>query len=108
MYKSVSLKGFEKVPPDINKQVIKDIAVDTTQKYTQQDVKTNIDNITLYLQNNGYMYAQFDSTVIYMDTIKYRTNLDVYYSTGNRYQISKIVVDKNGVGSQSVDDQLLS
>jgi outer membrane protein insertion porin family len=107
IYKNISLRGLGNLPPDLKTKTFQGLTIDSTQRYTQQDVKDNIDNTISYLQNNGYMLVKFDSTIINMDTINYKTNLEIYFSTGNRYKIKDIVVEKAGEGSSSVDDELL-
>ena len=53
------------------------------------------------------MLAKFDSTIIIRDTVKNKANLNIYFTTGKRYVIDSVVVNKSGAGASEVKDQLL-
>ncbi len=59
------------------------------------------------LKNNGYMLATFDSTLITMDTLMNKTELDIYFTTGDKYFFDEVRVEKNGEGKDLVSDELI-
>ena len=53
------------------------------------------------------MLAKFDSTIIIRDTLNNKANLDIYFTTGERYIIDTVMVNKTGDGASEVEDNLL-
>ena len=78
-----------------------------SQFYSQSVVQQNIDQAVNVLLNSGYMLAKFDSTIIIRDTINNIANLDIYFTTGDRYIIDTVIVNKSGEGASEVKDNLL-
>ena len=106
-YGIINFLGLKHVPESISKQVYKKLEVDTTDKYSQDKIENNIASLLTFFYMNGYMNAGYDSTVIIIDTVKNRTNLDMYFSPGHRFKISGINVVKNGEGKDNVSDKLI-
>lgn len=100
--------GFPKNDSLFVVEAMRGFSLDSTQYFNQQQIKANIDNIILFLENNGYMTARFDSTIILRDTIEHRAHLLVHLSLGDRFTISNVVVEKSGQGSDDVEDELLT
>lgn len=103
----LNIFGLEVVPQLLNQSLFKSLTIDTTQYYSENNVKQNIDRIVVTLQNNGYMQARFDSTIIYRDTVKHNANVNIYFSVGASYQISSVLIEKSGEGADKVDEQML-
>ncbi len=80
------------------------IIVDSSERYNQPILEDNIKASVNTLLNNGYMLAEFDSTVIYRDTTKLKADIEIYYTTGNHFTVDSIKVHKEGVGAHHVDD----
>ena len=53
------------------------------------------------------MLATFDSTIITIDTVQKATDLDIYFTPGNRYKYNEIRIEKSGVGKNLVSDELI-
>jgi outer membrane protein insertion porin family len=106
-YGIIDLRGLKRVPDLISKQVYKKLEVDSTDRYSQDKFENNVASLLTFLYTNGYMNAVYDSTIILIDTVKDRTNLELYLSPGRRYKISGINVVKNGEGKDHVSDTLI-
>ncbi|VAX26113.1 hypothetical protein MNBD_IGNAVI01-862 [hydrothermal vent metagenome] len=91
-----------------HKRMIKGMtSVDTTENYSYSKISGINSNITNYLRNNGYMLAEFDSTTIYIDTMKNKVEAKLYFTHGKKYSLSEIDVVKSGVGKDEVDTELI-
>lgn len=106
-YGKLDVYGLRNVPAEISSGVRADIGADTTKRFDQDLLQTNIDYGLNNLLNEGYMFARYDSTIVYRDTAKNSANLNIYYTTGKRYTIDSLVVQKSGAGADLVDNTLL-
>lgn len=106
-YGLTTIHGIKSIYQPLKDEVIGALSFDSSAWYSESFVRDKINSAILMLENNGYMLARFDSTVIFVDTISNRTELDIYISSGRRYQIGDIIVEKSGEGNNLVDSQLL-
>jgi len=106
-YGKLKIFGLGKVPETIADNVRDDINTDTTKRFNQDLLQANIDYGLNDLLNEGYMFAQYDSTIVYRDTVKDNAGLNIYYTSGKRYTIDSLVVTKSGEGADLVDSTLL-
>ena len=107
-YGKLDLLGFEEMPSFIFYDMIsKTITLDSANRYSQEEVQSNINNIIRYLADNGYLFSDYDSTVVRMDTTVDRTDIQIFFTLGNRYSISELRIDKTGVGSEDVSYGLI-
>ncbi len=107
-YGHLYLYGLDKVPGYIYDIIYSDIKLDTTQRFNQTVVQNRTNTVINQLLNDGYMLARFDSTVVVKDTLKSKANVSIYFSTGKRYTIDTVLVDKQGKGAGLVSDNLLT
>ena len=106
-YGELKIIGINNLPPEINLSIRNYLAVDSTKIYSQGLLSNNIDRAFSTLLNTGYMIASFDSTLIYLDTLKNKANINVYFTTGKRYTIDSVIIEKSGVGANIVENKLL-
>ncbi|NOZ47003.1 MAG: BamA/TamA family outer membrane protein [Chlorobi bacterium] len=106
-YGYIKIIGINNLAPDIKSSIRNDIIVDSTKIYSQGLLSNNIDRAFSTLLNTGYMFASFDSTLIYLDTLKNKANINVYFTTGKRYTIDSVLIEKSGVGADVVENKLL-
>lgn len=106
-YNDLRLFGVNKVPAYIIDYIVRDFSIDTTNRYNQDYVQSKIDESVNILLNNGFIYADFDSIVVYKDTINNNANLNLYFSPGNQYSVDSVIVKKDGEGAPEVEDKLL-
>jgi outer membrane protein insertion porin family len=106
-YGAYKILGMKYVPELISKQIYEKMDIDSTERFTQSKVKSDIDNIIIFFYMNGYMLAEYDSTNSWIDSVKNRINLDIRFSPGRRYKISEINVVTKGEGKDHVDESLI-
>ena len=106
-YGTINFRGLKRVSDLLSKQVYGKLEVDSTDKFSQDKIENDVASILTFFYMNGYMNAAYDSTVIFIDTVKNRTNLDLYFSPGHRFKISGINVVKKGEGKDYVSDKLI-
>lgn len=99
--------GVEKVPGVTQENFLNEVSFDTNAIYRQSIVQSETEQGINILLNSGYMLAQFDSTIIIRDTVNNEANIDIYFSTGKRYNIDTVIVEKNGAGASEVSSDLL-
>jgi outer membrane protein assembly factor BamA len=76
-------------------------------RYSQEDLDTRFESIVDHLKNFGYMLVDFDSTVISIDTVKYKTSMSTYFTLGNRYLYSDVKIEKEGEGKDLVSNEMI-
>jgi len=76
-------------------------------RFQESKVSNSIDEVLSIIKNNGYMLATFDSTIITVDSLKKTTELDIFFTSGNRYRYNEIRVEKTGVGKNLVSNTLI-
>jgi outer membrane protein insertion porin family len=104
---SVQLLGLDLVPDHIKQYIIIETLLDPNERYAEAVVQQKIRSSVDILLNQGFIFARFDSTLIYKDTVNNIANLDIYFSTGNFYYIDTIIVEKKGEGAVYVEESLL-
>ncbi len=106
-YGKVNLDGLKNVP-DITMQKFSDeVKFDSSQRYVQGVVQQKISSGVSTLLNNGFIFAQYDSTVVLTDTLKNRADMDIHFTIGKEYRIDTVIVDKSGDGSPYVKEEML-
>ncbi len=99
--------GLENLASDPKKVIEEDVTFDSTERYSQDILQEGINQSVSVLQNSGYMYARFDSTIIIKDTISNRADFKIYFTTGNYFVVDSILIKKNGPGENLVSEKLL-
>jgi outer membrane protein insertion porin family len=84
------------------------ITIDSTQRYTESQVQQNINSIKRFLANNGYVIAHYDSTVITIDTLNYRADVGITFSTGNKFVVSDVIINKTGTQIEQITNDLIN
>lgn len=76
-------------------------------RFVQEKMTEKIGNIITVLKNDGFMLASFDSTVITIDSVRNKTDLQIYFTPGKRFVYSDIRVEKSGEGANLVSEELI-
>jgi outer membrane protein insertion porin family len=106
-YGKVNLKGLS-VVPDLTMQKLRDeVKFDSADRYIQTIVQDRIQSGVSVLLNNGFMFAQFDSTIVVTDTVDDRANMDIYFTPGKEYHIDTVMVTTSGEGAPYVEESML-
>ncbi len=107
-YGKFDLIGFDEMPRflffDMKSKII---TIDSSKQYSQDEVQSNIDGIIKYLADNGYLFGDYDSTIIMMDTLVSRTNIFAYFTLNDRYSVDDIRINKSGVGADDVSYDMI-
>lgn len=106
-YGKFEINGISLLPDNIAANVSRQIIIDSTKQFNQDKLQSNITTASTDLLNSGYMLARFDSTYIVTDTNSFRSDINVFFTPGNRYRIDTINVITKGEGAPYVDKELL-
>lgn len=105
-YGNINVYGLEELTT-LAPIILPRVKLPVWERFNQDKLSARLNEALSLLKNNGYMLSSFDSTVIEIDTVLKKTNLDIYFTTGNKYTYSEIIVEKNGPGSSLVSDNLI-
>ncbi len=103
----LNIFGLDSIPRYLYHNIYANVALDSNMRFSQAIIQENSGKVVNDLLNNGYMFARYDSTIIFQDTLHLRANIDLFFTTGNRYSIDTILIKKSGQGASLVKDGLL-
>ncbi|HVO72731.1 MAG TPA: POTRA domain-containing protein, partial [Ignavibacteriaceae bacterium] len=103
----VQLFGLQKVPDYIKVFLYRETELDPKERYSESIVQQKIENSINIFLNNGYIFAKFDSTLIYKDTVANSADINIYFSTGNFYYVDTVIVETKGEGAPYVQESLI-
>ena len=105
----INLIGLDKLSNyDYGRMISESIVLDSTKRYSESEVQNNISSIKRFLANNGYVFGGYDSTNITIDTLAYRTDVNIHFHTGNKYTISETIINKTGQSVQQITNELIT
>jgi outer membrane protein insertion porin family len=107
VYGNSKIFGLNNIPEYIALDIYDEMSIDTTERFLQSTIEQKTEQSVDILLNNGYMLAKFDSTVILRDTALNKAHLIVYFTSGKRYIIDTLLVEKTGDGADLVSEQLV-
>jgi len=99
--------GLEALDENLFSQVSPLLYPANDARFSQEDLNTRFESIADYLKNFGYMLVEFDSTVISIDTVNFKTSLSTYITLGNLYLYSDVNIEKEGEGKDLVSDDMI-
>lgn len=106
-YYNFDVYGLDSLKGETKNNIQNILEIDTTEIYSYENVSSINNNIIDHLKDNGYMFANVDSTLIYIDTTKNIVNTEIYFYTGKKYTISDIFIQRTGEGKEEVDSTLI-
>jgi outer membrane protein insertion porin family len=106
-YGKYNLFGFENIPQHILNFIIREVQVSPKEIYNEQQIQSRIEEAITILNNQGYIYAQFDSIIVTKDTVNNKADLNFYFTPDRQYFIDSIAIRKEGEGADEVNTQLL-
>ncbi len=107
-YGKLNLIGLENLSEfDYNRLYNGSITIDSLKRYSETEVQSNISSVRRYLANNGYVASHYDSTVITIDTVTYRANINISFHTGDKFTVSELIINKSGVSIEQITNQLI-
>lgn len=105
---SLNLFGFDDMPLWLyDNMIIKTNRIDSSQRYSQTEVQSSINGIVKYLSDHGYLFGDYDSTIVKMDTINLRADVDIYFTLNNIYMIGDVRITKSGISADDISYQLI-
>jgi outer membrane protein insertion porin family len=107
-FNNVYLYGLDSLDERDFKNAKSFIDIDSTGIYSYVKVSGIKENIVTYLKDNGYMFANVDSTIIFIDTLKNFVDTKMFFHLGKKYKISDIIIKKSGNGKKEVDEKLIA
>ncbi len=106
-YQHINLNYQCKIPEEFEIEIRSKLNADSTERYSEDEIKSIITSSINYLQDHGYMLAGYDSTIVGIDTTHHKVSVDIYIEPGIRYKVNRIIVEKTGPGEKSVSEPLL-
>lgn len=107
-YGKLELNGFEKLSEyEFSQMIIQSITIDSSKRFSESEVQQDIASIKKYLVNNGYVLSSYDSTIIKIDTLTFRTDIFIYFETGNKFKVSETVITKSGKSIEQITYNLI-
>ncbi len=105
---SINLYGFKNMPQWLyNDMYSKHVITDSTRRYSQQLVQMSIDGIIKFLSNNGYLFGNYDSTIVLMDTTHFKADVEIYFTINDIYIISEVRINKSGSSADEISYKLI-
>lgn len=108
-YGNISLFGLDRLDNyDYGRLMNESYTIDSTKRFSESEVQSNISKIRRFLANNGYIFGGYDSTIVTIDTIRQKTDLSIYFHTGDKYAIGETIINKTGLSIEQINNKLIS
>ena len=108
-YGNISLFGLDRLSDyDYGRLMNESYTIDSTKRFSESEVQSNISKIRRFLANNGYIFGGYDSTIVTIDTIRQKTDLSIYFHTGDKYAIGETIINKTGLSIEQINNKLIS
>ncbi len=108
VFREIKIFGLDKLPDDEKNQlVINSITIEPNKRYIQAEVQSNINSMLKFLTNNGYLFAQYDSTVVLIDSLTNSADVSIYMQSGDKYFIDGMRIYKSGLSADEITDELI-
>ena len=106
-YGEVQTYGLEKLNDEVRSNIKPYLEYPNWERYVQDNVQTKNNEIITYLKNHGFMLANYDSTVIKIDTVNTKTNLSNYFTRSSWFTYNDIKIEKEGESQSEVSYDLI-
>ena len=106
-FHSLTVKGINKLPHGISKNIYPMLVIDTTSYYFAETIEEMRKNVLTYFHDHGYMLASSPKPVVKVDTVKNQADILLSFKPGKRFRISDVTVSKTGAGKDLVSDNLI-
>ena len=103
----ITFYGIDNLPEDLFKKIHNGFDFKRNDKYSEEKTELKIREIIYFLNNNGYINASYNRIMATIDSTKKTVDLDIYLSTGRRYKVGDIIVEKTGLGKNDIDEDLI-
>lgn len=106
-YRIMKVTGIDNIAWQIAEEVDDLIQVDTTERYSAEEVANIRSQILRLGLDFGHMLMTADTPEIKVDTLENKVDVYMNFDIGERYRISEVRVNKTGPGAEDVKDDLL-
>lgn len=106
-FRQMEVTGLDSIAWQIADEVNELIKVDTTERYSAQEVMRIRSQILRLGLDFGHMLMTADTPEIKVDTVENKVDVYMNFDTGKRYRVSGVKVNKTGPGAGNVEDDLL-
>ncbi|MGB5529512.1 MAG: BamA/TamA family outer membrane protein [Ignavibacteriaceae bacterium] len=106
-YGDVQTYGLEKLNAEIRLNIKPYLEYPNWERYVQDNVQAKNNEIITYLKNHGFMLANYDSTLIKIDTVNSKTNLSNYFTRSSWFTYNDIKIEKEGESQSEVSYDLI-
>ncbi len=106
-YGDVKFHGIDKLSEEMNSAIDEYVKYPDWERFVQENVQKKNDAIITFLKNNGFMLARYDSTVVKIDTLNAKTDINTYFNTGLWYTYGDIMIERDGESSSQVSYDLI-
>jgi outer membrane protein assembly factor BamA len=108
-YGNINLIGLENLSEyDYGRLLNESYTIDSTKRFSESEVQRNISLIKRFLANNGFVFGGYDSTIVTIDTIRQKTDLTLYFRTGDKYIIGETIINKTGISIEAINNKLIA
>jgi len=88
-------------------KIIEERTIGTNFSFSREMIEADVFRVLNELKSYGFMLAERGSTVVTIDTAANTVSIETYFNPGKHFKISNVTVEKQGVGKDFVDDELL-
>lgn len=106
-FRSLTFNGLENITSQLVEEINELQDIDTTMKYSAQEVSERRDRVLRQGLDFGYMLIEADDPVVNVDTLQNFVDVVVDFNIGERYEISEVRVQKSGPGANLVEENLI-
>ena len=106
-YGRILLFGLDSLNEGLKRLINPYTSLAANERFNQAKIARQMSIVLGILHNNGYMLASFDSTLITIDSVRYKTDMNIYFTTGHKFKYNEIRVEKSGVGQNLVSNNLI-
>lgn len=106
-FRKLEVSGLSNIAWQVADEVKNLTQVDTTERYSAQEVSRIRSQILRLGLDFGHMLMTAETPEIKVDTMENKVDVYMNFSIGERYRISEVRVNKTGPGAEDVRDDLL-
>ncbi len=108
-YGKLNLIGLNNLTEyDYGRMINESITIDSLKRFSEFEVQDNISAVRKFLANNGYIFGRYDSTIVSIDTLTNRANLNIHFQSGGYYTIRETVINKTGISIDQITNKLIA
>ncbi|MCU7496756.1 MAG: BamA/TamA family outer membrane protein [Ignavibacteria bacterium] len=100
-------QGLDSLPVEFRQKIASDYWVDTTKPFSRGLVEQETKPVISFLRDNGYMQADVNKPEVFVYTDSNFVDIRVGLTSGRRYKVNALEVEKKGPGKEYVEDTLI-